>query len=912
MESYLKILASTFAREVGVDNISKYAFVFPNRRAGLFFRKYLAEALSRPVLSPAILTINDCFYELSDLRLADELDLLFRVYDTYFDIMGKQGDVESFDTFLFWGKMMLSDFSEIDNHLIPNVRELFTTIRDLKQIEQQFAYLTEGQKDAISEFWSDFLKSEKQTGDINRKFLYIWEILYPVYESLRSRLLEEGLAYDGLLHRELIEHWEDIPAEKLREKYVFIGFNALTGSEEQLMLRLQQEGRADFYFDYHSPWLQDEENRASLFMKDNLSRFRSHYDISAQLPDFGKKDITLISIPSTVGETHEVHRILKDIYPFELTRTAVVLPDERMLLPMLTAIPEEVDKVNVTMGYPLSATPVFALLRLLESLRARMTSAGFYHKDVVAVLSHRYVRQALGEQADDIIARISETNMVYIPEEHLPQPFFRSGEPTLPYLMEVLRALPATDSEELYQVQRALNRIEESLNWWKQKSKIAPEEKTIFSLITLMLGGMTIPYVGEPLHGLQVMGVLETRALDFDNVIITGFNDELYPGNSRGNSFVPYILRRGFGLPTPERQDAIFAYNFYRMLSYAQRVWFITNSRADDQHSGEPSRYLAQLYYQYRVPIHRVTVVPGAGVVNGEQGSDEVQKTPSMIETIRRSAAVGGKHGLSPSALNGYQRCQMQFYWRYVMGVHEPKEITDDINERDLGTVMHKVLELLYEPYLKSEVSQKQIEDMRPRVPSLITKAAEMYQIELTNLSVQVLQEFISLILDKDMAAAPFIYLASEQDVKMALPLSDGTSVLLEGKIDRIDKRGLSTRIVDYKSGKAELEFESVEALFDVKGNKLNHYALQTIFYCLLSGYENAEPHIYAVRKSAAESTMLRQKGRADFDMREVRDEYVTRLTALIEEILNPSVPFVKTPDSRNCEQCCYKQLCKR
>ena len=300
MLSKLKSIAKIFVREVGED-LSRYTFVFPNHRAGLFFRKYLSQYVEQPIFAPRVMSINECFSELSDLQVADQLILLLRLYSEYNKL---RPNAEPLDRFIYWGKMMLADFSEIDNHLVSHVDALFASIKDLHRIDEHYSYLTDNQRRALARFWQEFQESDMQhpNAEMHQHFLQTWDVLYPLYAALRANLLQDGLAYEGMLHREVLEHWEDIPVERFREQYVFLGFNALTASERELMLRLQDMDRADFYFDYDSPYLCDPQNKASLFMEENINLFRSRYDVSGMTRASEVSDITLISVPSTVGD----------------------------------------------------------------------------------------------------------------------------------------------------------------------------------------------------------------------------------------------------------------------------------------------------------------------------------------------------------------------------------------------------------------------------------------------------------------------------------------------------------------------------------------------------------------------------------------------------------------------------------
>ena len=560
MRSKLHAIAQTFVTQVGSD-LPRYTCVFPNHRAGLFFRKYLSQYVDKPMFAPHVMSINECFSELSDLQVADQLTLLLRLYSEYQRL---KPNAETLDQFIYWGKMMLADFSEIDNHLVPHVEALFASIHDLHAIEERFQYLTDNQRKALARFWKEFQDSDKHHPNVemHKRFLHTWDLLHPLYSALRENLLCDGLAYEGMLHREVLERWQSIPQESFREQYVFLGFNALTASERELMLRLQEMGKADFYFDYDSPYLRDPQNKASLFMEENLRLFHSRFPISnTQYPIANNEvcDITLVSVPSTVGEVHEVNRILSEIIPtdsHDLTRTAVVLPDEQLLIPLLNVFPKSVSKINVTMGYPLRATSLYMPVAYPEQYLIPMP-----------------------DTADAFIVQMRE------------------------YLLSLRND---DNAEGVYQLIKVLDRLQTALVAYPYIAFTVADVQQLLKMLTLET---TIPYVGEPLDGLQVMGVLETRALDFDNVIITGFNDDLYPGRTSNNSYVPYTLRCGFDLPTPDRQNAIFAYNFYRMLSYAKRVWFITNSTADEQHSGEVSRYFYQLKWQYGVDVKQVVAV---------------------------------------------------------------------------------------------------------------------------------------------------------------------------------------------------------------------------------------------------------------------------------------------------------------
>ena len=517
-------------------------------------------------------------------------------------------------------------------------------------------------------------------------------------------------------------------------------------------------------------------------MEDNLRLFQSRYkipDSRLTTPSNDVGDITLISVPSTVGEVHEVNRILSDIIPVDcqdLTRTAVVLPDEQLLIPLLNAFPESVSKINVTMGYPLRATSLYMPVAYPEQYLIPMP-----------------------ETAEVFIAQMREC---------------------------LLSQLCDDNAEGVYQLTKVLDRLQTALTTYPNIAFTVADVQQLLKMLTLET---TIPYVGEPLDGLQVMGVLETRALDFDNVIITGFNDDLYPGRTSSNSFVPYTLRCGFDLPTPDRQNAIFAYNFYRMLSYAKRVWLITNSTADEQHSGEVSRYFYQLKWQYDVDIQHVVVTNQLTALQ-----------TSSCEPIAKDDRLQTIHSLSATALTTYLRCQKQFHYKYIEHLQEPApDESISASELTIGNVLHAIMEYLYAPFVGKNVTATDIEHLLAQAnDDTYWHALEpLQQLCGDGLANRVVRTYVNNILRNDHHHAPFQYVASE--TRLSAQLND---VWLYGFADRIDLKANTLRVIDYKTGKTDLAYENMAKVFGVvepteEGvipvrTKGQRQILQTLLYC--------------------------------------------------------------------------------
>src|SRR5665647_773182 len=604
MNSFLYRIAQTFYSH-HQSGISDFTFVFPNRRAGLFFQRYISEIAQKPIFSPEIVTINECFSAASVWQSADRLSMLFRLYRIYKELSKNN---ETFDTFVFWGEMLLSDFEDIDKYRV-DARQLFTNITELKQIDQLFNVFSERQVEAIRQFWSNFVPVVE--GKSQEDFISTWKILLSVYEQFRAELIAENTASEGMICRNVVDRLRN--KESIQEfenkQFVFIGFNALNPCERILFAELQKRNQADFYWDYAAAELRDSDNQASLFYAENIHIFPSKYSIDTAEESLLEKEIELIAVPSAVGQAKQTYAILNQLFPADIPnqswiKTAVVLPDESLLVPLLHSLPAQIEKVNVTMGFPLNSTPVSGLIDHIFELQRRIRISGdrvsFYHLSVSNILNHQYIALLCNDEAKRLTQKMAQNNWIYIDAEELkknellatifvPQTDTRTF---LPYLLHILRSLQTgwqhasedthkyqLECDFLYQYYVTINRMADIM-----KDKPVEVNMTIDTLIRLtrqLTAGITIPFVGEPLDGLQVMGVLETRGLDFDNLIITSFNEGVFPQKSSTNSFIPYNLRRGFELPTAEHQDAITAYNFYRLIHHAKHIYFLYDSRTE-------------------------------------------------------------------------------------------------------------------------------------------------------------------------------------------------------------------------------------------------------------------------------------------------------------------------------------------
>lgn len=962
MKPFLYQVATLFYQQYGAE-IHRLAFVFPNRRAGLFFQKYLSEISEKPLFSPSILTINDLFMQLSGKHPADKIQMLFRLYELY---KQRSGSSESFDEFIYWGEMLLNDFDDIDKYMV-DARMLFRNVSDLKSLDDDFNYLSPEQVQAIRSFWSSFYP--KGDSPNQQHFLELWEILYDLYAGLRTSLAKDGCGYDGMIFREVVEQLEKEPMSDFPfDQVVFVGLNALSVSEERLLLALQKKGVADFYWDYVGPWVTDPDNKASFFLERNLRLFPSRMQLPATEPV--QAEIRVMGVPSAIGQAKQVYPILQALADEQqLTdesalRTAIVLPDEHLLVPVLNAIPEAIQHINVTMGYPLAGTPVAALMEYILTLQKNIRYIDrvpvFYFRDVLPILNHQYVMAAAPEEVSQLVKDMTAGNRIYVHAADLNRHELLSilftpvqnTEELSDYLIHVLEALnaclrnnrPNPDDEEMisnstqttvdieqefiFHYFATVNRMKEVM----REAKIEMRLDTYFRLLKRMTDLITIPFEGEPLSGLQVMGVLETRALDFDRLIILSMNEGIFPLKKAANSFIPYNLRRGFGLPTYEHQDSVWAYHFYRLIRRAKQVTLLYDTRTTGLQTGEVSRFVHQLRYHYQYPLIDELVV--YDVASSAVPPISVQKT-AEVEKLLSNFLSGGPRALSASAINTYLDCPLKFYFSVLEQIQEEDEITETVERDVFGSILHKVMEDLYAPFKGKLVTADLLKLLRKDQPLLtgtIARAfAELFfkspvvrPLEGENfLTGEMIRKYAEKILEQDARFTPFHYIESEKKVRATIALSDKRVVQLKGFIDRVDSLDRVLRIVDYKTGSGKLEFESVEGLFDKEAKDRPKAVMQVFLYAWmyqqLPEYTGMpiQPAIYYLRTLFQRSfnpVVEQKKGRGKADkvnsFQDFASDFEDKLRQCLDEIFNLDIPFTQTETGKACAYCSFRGLC--
>ncbi|MFZ4456826.1 MAG: PD-(D/E)XK nuclease family protein [Bacteroidales bacterium] len=954
MKPFLYQVAEATYLQYG-QQINEQTFVFPNRRAGVFFQKYLSEIVGKPLFSPRITTINELFRSFTGFSVMDRTNLLFTLYKHYHRIAAND---ESFDDFVFWGEMILNDFDDVDKYVV-DARQLFSNIKDLKEIESDFAGLTEEQIASVREFWYNF-QPHKQ-GKTKDEFLATWKILYSLYNSFRNELIDKGEVYEGMIFREVTERI--LRKEQIQlptSKYVFVGLNALSRSEEILLYYLKNQKAAQFYWDIESPKVTDPDNKASLFVNRYSKTYPSELELNSDQPN-EIPHIEIIGVSSATGQARQLYPIIKRLLASNAItnseraiNTAVVLPDELLLMPSLYSIPEEIQTVNVTMGYPLSSSPIVGLMEHLFQMQIhRRTVRGeqaFYYRFLLPVLNHRYIVNIAPDFIQKTYEQTLVQNRVYLSESEFKEhtdlavifSSLKENDNVCDYLLKVIEiiqkqldkeSLPTDEDknnlvqlerEYIYQYYLTINRIGDLI----RQSDLEISMETLFRLIRKMIIGISIPFQGEPLSGLQIMGVLETRALDFENLIILSMNEGIFPLKNASNSFIPYNLRKGFGLSTYEHQDSVYAYHFYRMIHRAKNIYLLHDTRSEGIQTGEVSRYVHQLKYHYRMKMEEKLLT--FNVTSQINRPISVQKSEKVLHALSQFHE-GGERALSASSINTYLDCPLKFYFREIEKMGDEESVSEEVEANQFGTIFHSVMERLYKPYEGQIVSVELIDLLKKSNNKIWEEVVDVFNkvvffsdkkqiLSGHNLLIaKVIQRYVQQTFEVDKSYAPFVYKASEEKIRSVITTPSGLNIQLKGSIDRVDEIRNQLRIIDYKTGNGDLEFADVAQLFNVEDKKRPKAVMQVFLYSWLyareKGVSNILPGIYYLRTMFGNFTAsLRDKtNKTSVDSFDTYNaEFEEALKGVIDEICSPDKEFAQTSVAEHCKYCEFKEICRK
>ena len=954
MNTFLQLVAHDLYSKHGND-LSKIAIVFPNKRASLFFNEYLAKESNKPIWSPSYHSISELLESLSDWQIGDDIKLICKLYKVFQEQTNSE---ESLDDFYFWGELLLSDFDDIDKNKV-DTDKLFSNLKDLKNIMDTYDFLDEEQEAAIQQFFSNF-SIEKRTV-LKDRFINLWNELGAIYTNFKKELVEEKIAYEGMLYRHNIEQ---LDTKNLRyEQYVFVGFNVLNKVEHAFFKKLYDANKALFYWDYDIFYTDNTSIRheAGEFINRNLIDFPNQLDKSHFNQLNKPKQITYVSSATETAQARLLPSWIKSNIGEKEQETAVVLCNEALLLPTLHSIPEEVKNINITMGFPLAQTPIYSLIGALMELQNKgfNSKTGYFdYKSVLAVLKHPYTRQC-SEQAKELEREIINHNQFYLLPSELHKDDFLSAlfEPQLitsdfcTYLLESIELVTPLyrkekDSdnvfdqlyrESLFKSYTVINRLYGMID----QGELPIQKTTLQHLIEKIMSSSNIPFHGEPAIGMQIMGVLETRNLDFKNLVMLSVNEGQLPKAPSESSFIPYNLRKGFGMTTIEHQNAVYAYYFYRLIQRAENITLCYNTTSEGLNKGEISRFMNQLLVEWPHPINREFIE--AKQTPTFTHPIVMEKTEEVIAKLVERYDInrpGNKNAiLSPSALNTYLDCKLKFYYRYVAGLRSPNEVSDEIDAALFGSIFHKAAETIYKQLGKRdnwirEEDIKALLKFRVKIEEHVDNAFKELFFKIAKekkppyngeqlINSRVITSYIIQLLRNDLKYTPFQIEGMEVNVYDKLevnPSSGPITIQIGGNIDRLDLKEGILRIVDYKTGGSPTTPADIEQLFIPSDRRPNH-VFQTFLYGSIvtkeAKYKVAPSLLYINRAAGDDYSPIIEMGQyrnkvqiTNFKM--VEDEFNKRLRELISDIFEKDIAFDQTEFERQCEYCDFKSLCGR
>ncbi|MCG9973174.1 PD-(D/E)XK nuclease family protein [Christiangramia crocea] len=890
--------------------LSEFIFILPSKRAGSYLIRELSTVSTTNLFAPTIYSIEEFTEVISGLESLDNTISLFEFYDTYKNLT-EPDELEDFETFTAWAQSLIHDFNEIDRYLIDH-KPFFNYLSGIQDIKHW--YLQDGKTELI------------------KRYLAFWKKLPEYYEALTQRLLKKKLGYQGLIYREAANRIKEYINDN-QNQHVFIGFNALNAAEQFIIQSLLERKLAKVYWDLDKVFYADQAHGASIFMREYLQ----NWDYYQEKPydsfsvDYSKeKNIEMIGVPKNIGQAKYLGDILTGLNKSQLESTAIVLGEEELLLPVLNSLPEQIEELNITMGFPAKNAPINSLFESLFQIHINK-SENYYYKDIISIISHPSLSPILNHNAEALIDRIHSENLIYLNQKEIIKSFPENTR-------ELVSACFSTKNDSVSGLIQDFHKIIQSLKVFlkEEKDKIGleflyhfyvifnklenlndkyPHLKTIHSLYGFykeMLSTETLDFQGRPFQGLQLMGMLESRALDFETVIITSLNEGVLPAGKSDNSFIPYDLKQEYKLPTYREKDAVYTYHFYRLLQRAKNVYLLYNTEAEGLNSGEKSRFLTQLEIERQPGHHLKHILISPKVPKLKKELKEVKKTPEIMEKLKALA----KSGFSPSALTTYIRNPLDFYHQYVLGVRDQEEVEETVAFNTLGTVVHNSLENLYKPYEGQIITEELIKDFIKKTDNQIKKEfSETYSkvplekgknLLIFEVAKRYLHNFLKYEMNRLRSGEEIQIIQIEKDLKVEFPIENlAFSVYLRGKVDRFESCNGIPRIIDYKTGKVESRHLNVEQWENItKDYDKYSKSFQVLTYTSLIALEKdltfpAEAGIISFKnlRSGFLKFEKKESGSRKKDpliSLETLDLFQSELKKLILEICNPEIRFIE------------------
>lgn len=943
MTPFLKEVANDLITRFGTD-LKDIAIIFNNKRPEVYLKKYFAEIIGRPIWSPAFFTIQQFFKNAFLEQEADKLTQIITLFQCYNAIQQDNGrKTATIDRFYPMAEIILNDFAQLDYDLV-DPSEIYTELYDIALIEKRFPNFSEEQLLLISQFWSTFSK-EKQS-HIQDRFIELWQTLPQLYANFHRTLKEKGLATTPWMYRSFAQEAETNPSYCYQFKQLaFVGFNALNKAEATLFKKWQQEGQAIFYFDIDRYYMDDPQQEAGLFLRRNLYTHKLTNALGSPTNYLTNREQT-IKIVETASYTAQAKLLdaflsSKPVHNgVDAGLTAVLLADERLLIPTLQSIPASIE-TNITMGFPIAQSPIYGIVDLWLRVQEQyliQKRAFIHYKDVEIFLSHPLIQipDLIREQVQRLIYSNHYINVPLVQLQALISSTFfdkqTQGKDLIKELQTIIKnlfnqrkqqeLLTYPDAAIFTEVFRVLNQLQDALHILADLSI-----SFAISLIRKSLQGITAAIEGDPLYGVQIMGLLETRNLDFREIYILGANDGILPKTSSSATFIPDSIRRAYGLPVLENQEALSAYLFYRIMQRAEQITVVYNGHIDENSSGEISRFVKQL--QFESPFNFTYLKQQQLVKTTNEQAELVISKINRVQQLLDNYLdphTASRPGISATGFTSYLQSPLLFFLKYVAKIKEPQLLTEDFEANRIGSIIHEIMQWFYEslkrvsPYITAE----RIKDHLTHLPTLCLKATakDFYgnpahfdtntPSSMEKIVLEIVKEYAQIFIHHDLKVAPFtiIELENKKDYVIDFPIVvDGvqTSVKLYGIIDRVDEKDGKTRIVDYKTGGDALDYTDIDNLFDPTSGKQNKALLQTLFYTYIyeqkTGKKDVEPNLYVARKLRQEGSLFYTKSRANksvlsgASLASFKEAFELRLRQSLEDLFNKKIPFKHDPN---------------
>ena len=966
-KTFLEYVAEDIIGKYGTD-LSRIAVVFPNKRAALFLNEHLARFAGQPVWSPAYITISDLFRQHTDLKTADPIKLICDIHKSFTKCTGID---ETLDHFYGWGQLLLADFDDIDKNM-ADADSIFCNLKDIHELDD-ISYLDDEQKEMLKRFFANF--SDDIESELKKRFLSLWSHFGDIYHDYNRRLTEQGIGYEGAIYRKVAS--EETLHLKY-DKYLFVGFNLIQKVERVLFSRLMKEGKAKFYWDFDEYYMPTARTQQSASVPNNTASFAAYLtDFPNELYNTDRdiyanmrrpKRIRFISSPTENAQARFASNWLLENERYKAGRkTAVVMCDESILLPIIHSLPPEADKVNITSGFPLAMTPIASLVMLLfdlYTLGLRKKGTAFNPHYLKKLMAHPYAHHL-----QEVHLKEAQLKGVHLSQVHQPNSKFdnsTSAQPTtqhstfntqhsiLHHIATLVKQVgiatkqegDALTQESVFRMFTILNRLAALAD----SGDLLVDNTTLRRLVSQLVGAASIPFHGEPVVGVQIMGVLETRNIDFDNVLLLSCNEGNMPKGVNDSSFIPYSIRKAHGLTTIDNKVAIYSYYFHRLLQRAGDITIAYNNSTDNGHTGEMSRFMLQLLVESGQKIDHYSLTA------------KNQPSPLMPKPIEKDETALSKleemSRLSPSAINTYIRCKLAFYYQYIAHIKEPDSDPETIDNRMFGNIFHRAAYLIYKditdhsPVIEKAHIQAYLSN-RKLLASVVDRAFEEEECKTNNglqiINREVIIEYVTKLLKIDQQLCPFSILAMEEEAKVYTQLSftipsggalkggalvssapdKHYNLTIGGIIDRLDavtdkqtgKRRI--RVVDYKTGnKPSSAIKSIEEVFDPKNiaSKHSNYFLQAILYSLIvsrskewnAANDAVSPTLLFIKQAATndyDPTLCIDKHPIS-DVTVYEEEFLTKLKETVADMYSPNAAFTPTDDRKKCELCPYRMLC--